>query len=988
MGSAASVEVLSSRPWQMLHRLLGDEWFQRLLVRHLLLLDLPPSGRWLQLTGHPQEDVEVPGTAHRSSGPGLRTGIPDGALHGPRRQTWPDRRSVPVASGARCASGVNGGSGVGGSLAQPVVDFRPSSVLVPREQIFFTLHFSDRAGLPVKHPLKALPADSDGARRLASWLMGPGLMEPRPPAASASCEAFTLSPTSRKRRKRRRRGQDPVQEETPLLRSRPSPKARPEAALPRRARATERLLVEPLRKMLEATQQLDFQQLLVRHCPSDTAIATIQAFEHRNPYMPPEDFISGHDGHRGVLPVLLGRRCRCGAAQTCASRCLDLPRESVCTGGAAELHFMQRFPAMSCAVPASRVADFVSAGLHGVVGGAEAGAELLGSRRNWQRFLQTTRSWVYQRRGETLSAHDAVQGLSARAFRSSLQRRAAWHGAAPGAEPSAASEKSGARTASGGKLRVPNGKALQEILARLCHFLLAHVAVPLLRSHFYITDAEPTGTRAIFFRKNVWHLLRSRADCGYLHLCLKSQSGRSKQPEGGEAVASATSRKAPGANTRSAGSARRSRRPRDGRRVPTVRWLPKKLGFRPIVNVSRTLGIAGQRLQRQTLRVLSHLRAAHPEVLGRSLLSQAEVYSHLACKLRELVSTSGAFGRKELFVAVADLSNCYERIRHRPLLQRIEVLPLAAKYRIERLMVRRKTASSENGLQSWERAEVALTDRESLVSLLVSPRCPAALRNGPLLLLPGSQSVGLKRSMAMAVLRDAVSGHRVALGTQRKAVGGSSGFAREGSKVLVRGILQGSRFSSFLCGMHMAGGDVANFEVMPTEQDEGFLLRLVDDFLLVCRGTPDPASRFLSALKCPDNAYGGELNLRKCAANFPLGPVLRDGSRPGRIGKSLRPSEDVVPWAGLTLAPGGGLLNVSCQGQRGACVADALALTRRTDVGRGVGRRGKLPWRSVAETKLRRFLDLKLAPLLVDPSLNSSGCIRANVARVCGLCGL
>ena len=63
--------------------------------------------------------------------------------------------------------------------------------------------------------------------------------------------------------------------------------------------------------------------------------------------------------------------------------------------------------------------------------------------------------------------------------------------------------------------------AMAEALGRLCYFLLAHVAVPLLREHFYATDAEPCGMQTVYFRKHVWHFIRTRADCGFLHLCMR-----------------------------------------------------------------------------------------------------------------------------------------------------------------------------------------------------------------------------------------------------------------------------------------------------------------------------------------------------------------------------------------------------------------------------------------------------------------------------------
>merc|ERR1712125_155256 len=80
-------------------------------------------------------------------------------------------------------------------------------------------------------------------------------------------------------------------------------------------------------------------------------------------------------------------------------------------------------------------------------------------------------------------------------------------------------------------------------------------------------------------------------------------------------------------------------------------------------------------------------------------------------------------------------------------------------------------------------------------------------------------------------------------------------------------------------------------------------------------------------------------------------------------------------------------LNVSTQGARaGACVADTLALRHHQKFGGTTMRRSL--WRSAVDTKLRRFLDLKLTHLLLDPSLNSRTCALANIARICGLCGL
>ena len=67
--------------------------------------------------------------------------------------------------------------------------------------------------------------------------------------------------------------------------------------------------------------------------------------------------------------------------------------------------------------------------------------------------------------------------------------------------------------------------------------------------------------------------------------------------------------------------------------------------------------------RRQVLPVLAHLRAQHPSILGHSLLSQNEVHARLVAAFEALRrSVPQGQSQLKLFVAVADLRNCYDRI--------------------------------------------------------------------------------------------------------------------------------------------------------------------------------------------------------------------------------------------------------------------------------------------------------------------------------------
>ena len=241
----------------------------------------------------------------------------------------------------------------------------------------------------------------------------------------------------------------------------------------------------------------------------------------------------------------------------------------------------------------------------------------------------------------------------------------------------------------------------------------------------------------------------------------------------------------------------------------------------------------------------------------------------------------------------------------------------------------------------------------------------------------------LRMPDVVATLTAAIQSCAATLGTQPDRTLCSQDQSLSQDRFLVRGIPQGGRFSPFLCALHMGGGD-ANLPPDISRDLEGcqaFFVRLVDDFLYVCAGTEQPCCRFLSSLAAKDNAFGGELNLRKCKANFPLlhfsEPQPRFESRKARRVDTEGARE--VPWAGLTLRPEKGLLNIgpSKPQQR---TRDTLAVTHRRR------RPKKTVWQGIIRSKLLIFLDLKLQPLLVDPRLNSDACVLENVANVCKLC--
>ena len=227
------------------------------------------------------------------------------------------------------------------------------------------------------------------------------------------------------------------------------------------------------------------------------------------------------------------------------------------------------------------------------------------------------------------------------------------------------------------------------------------------------------------------------------------------------------------------------------------------------------------------------------------------------------------------------------------------------------------------------------------------------------------------------------------LGTQQNQPTSSDKASMTGPWCFTRGIPQGSRFSPFLCALHMSSGDAS----LPTAILESLkagrsaLIRLVDDFLYISTEAPSSCCDFLTCLAQDRNPYGGDLNKRKCGANFPIQYLPTPTpeflpTTPGLSRKRRRKGDVLfertkvaeVPWAGVTIAPHDGLINIRQGTSRQ--VTDGLAVKRST---------GRV-WDAAIRSKLLIFLKIKLHPLLLDPRLNADDCVQNNLERLARFC--
>ncbi|CAK9007342.1 Telomerase reverse transcriptase (Telomerase catalytic subunit) [Durusdinium trenchii] len=514
-------------------------------------------------------------------------------------------------------------------------------------------------------------------------------------------------------------------------------------------------------------------------------------------------------------------------------------------------------------------------------------------------------------------------------------------------------------------------RIMAEVLGRLCYFIFSHLAVPLLRAHFYATEAEPGGMQTIYFRTTeerlALHALAGglrlfasvlepqRDDIG-LH-GLAWAKGLFCESLGPRLLVRSSSWEVSGfwANLEDRPvppGLRRLRAAASSRATPRVRWVPKRRGFRPLLS---------------------------------GLAKSEEVYRKLLDALVALKTIWKDGAAPELFVAVADLRHCYDQIMHEPLLRRIQEVPLQPKYWIVPVSLQRPGALLP---RAWD---LALPEGTSLQEVAASPQCPLALQRDELLVAPrcaaqrASGMLEVSKTEVLRLLTSVVRSSEVQLDTQRDPSASCAPKYR-----FTRGIPQGSHFSPFLCALHMSSGDAQ----LPAEVLESLrshrsaLVRLVDDFLFISTDAARCCD-FLSCLAQPGNPYGGDLNRRKVAANFRLLDHPNTDGRPRfraagpkrrRVDAALATPRSVeVPWAGLTLTPEHGLINLRQNTQRRVCDALAVRKVRKVAGGReGLGR----VWENTIRSKLLIFLKMKLTPLLLDPRLNSDACVQSSLARL------
>uniref|UniRef100_A0A8C6FR92 Telomerase reverse transcriptase n=1 Tax=Moschus moschiferus TaxID=68415 RepID=A0A8C6FR92_MOSMO len=382
--------------------------------------------------------------------------------------------------------------------------------------------------------------------------------------------------------------------------------------------------------------------------------------------------------------------------------------------------------------------------------------------------------------------------------------------------------------------------------------------VELLRSFFYVTETTFQKNRLFFFRKRIWSQLQ--------RLGVRQHLDRVRLQELSEA------------------EVRQRQEARPALLTSRLRFVPKPGGLRPIVNMGCVLGAPApprdKKMQHLSSRVktlfavLNYERARRPGLLGASVLGMDDIHRAWRAFVLPLRARGPA---PPLYFVKADVVGAYDALPQDRLAEVIASVlrPQENVYCVRHCAVVR-TARGRMW-KSFKRYVSTFSDfRPYLRQLVEHLQATGSLRDA--VVIEQSCSLNELGSSLFSLFLHLVHNHVIRIGGR--------------SYIQCQGIPQGSILSTLLCSF--CYGDMEN-KLFPGVQQDGVLLRLVDDFLLV---TPHlmRARDFLRTLVHGVPEYGCQVNLRKTVVNFPVEPAALGGAAPLQL-----PAHCLFPWCGLLL---------------------------------------------------------------------------------------
>ncbi|KFZ47663.1 Telomerase reverse transcriptase, partial [Antrostomus carolinensis] len=472
----------------------------------------------------------------------------------------------------------------------------------------------------------------------------------------------------------------------------------------------------------------------------------------------------------------------------------------------------------------------------------------------------------------------------------------------------------------------------EELLAKFLYWLMGTYVVELLRSFFYITETMFQKNMLFYYRKFIWGKLQNigiRNHFAKVHL-------RALSSEEIETV-------------------------RQKKIVPVaskLRFIPKANGLRPIVKVSGVVEArAFSRESREKkmhhyntrlknlFSVLNYERTINTSFIGSSVFGKDDIYKTWKKFVTKVLESDGEI--PHFYYVKADVSRAYDTIPHNKLVEVISRILNPEKrtvYCIRRYAVIMITTSGK--ARRFYRRHVStfkdfMPDMKQFVSQLQEN---ASLQNA--IIVEQSLTFNETSSSLFAFFLQMIHNNILEIGSRYY--------------LQCCGIPQGSILSTLLCSL--CYGDMENKLLCGVQQD-GVLIRLIDDFLLV---TPHlmQARTFLRTLATGIPEYGFLINPNKTVVNFPVDDI------PGCSKFKQLPDCRLIPWCGLLLDIQ--TLEVYCDYSSYTCTSIRSSLSFNSS--RTAGKNMKY--------KLIAVLKLKCHCLFLDLQINSLRTVFINIYKI------
>ena len=650
----------------------------------------------------------------------------------------------------------------------------------------------------------------------------------------------------------------------------PAPHAKA-AKVPKRLRGAPFLLVQKIRKRYS---QCSYSQQLRHHCP-------IRGIESCASTFPPASESRQSSGR------FMTQLSSAGSERTLLSGQKEGLKKSKVGDSI-----------LAYATPTAHVSAFCRAVVKSVLPGNALGMGADGEHNMAVLFGQIDR-FVGMRRYESLTLHEVYQNLRINCV--------AW--LCPLAVPSK------------GKVSQPDRRKRLEIFLELLYYVFDSLLIPVIRSHFYVTESNIHRNRLFYFRHDVWRTVSepSLTDLRFtMFQSLRASDLRQAR------------------HSRLLGHSQ-------------VRLLPKETGARPIINLRRKIiknqngkPVLSQNINSRLMpcfATLNYERNIQPQKLGSALFSIGEAHK----RLRDFRNTINLCA-KELYFVKMDVKSCFDTIPQDAVVHMVQDL------------------LSEHRYQLSKHAELKPIDSRWSTGCLERPLAKFPLSARPTRTPPGLSDSGLShlaqkknRTVFVDLWDSRIWDARSLLKllqehVQRNVVTIERKFFKQ-----KQGIPQGSVLSSLLCNFFY--GAFENSHLNFLRPGESLLLRLIDDFLLITTNQ-EHARRFTRVMVEGNPSYGIAVNPPKSLANF---EVSVNGTKVPRLHGSK-----MFPYCGVAIDVE--TLEISkFRETKDATVSNGLTVE--------LSRRQGLRF----QRKVLDSLKIQMTAMLLDTNLSSRYCVSSNL---------